>query len=53
MKGRCKIALKLIMKRHWGTINITFEEIAKESFLAVSTVKQLARVYRKEQESYD
>jgi len=49
LKGRCQAAMKLIKKRHWRTLEITLNQIAKECFLSHSAVKAMARKYRQEQ----
>ena len=46
-KSRCEKAREVIAKRHSGEIKITLVEIAETYFLGYSTVKALARDYRK------
>ena len=46
-ESRCEKARKVIAKRHSGEIKITLKEIAETHFLGYSTVKALARDYRK------
>ena len=45
--NRCQQAMKLITKRHFGKLDISISEIAKQCHLAKSSVKQMAYKYRK------
>lgn len=45
--SRCDNARELIAKRESGELDITLKEIGKQVFLSYSTVKGLARDYRK------
>lgn len=46
--SRCDIALELIARREAGTLAIKLTEIAEQCLLGYSTVKTLARDYRKQ-----
>ena len=48
IKSRTSTAKALVMQRHWGSIKMSLNQIARECFLAHSTVKAIARKYRKE-----
>jgi len=53
IKGRCQRAVKLIAQRYWDNNNVTtHREIADKCGLQKSSVKELTKKYRKEQEVY-
>ena len=52
IKGRCQKAMKLIAQRYWGNLKLTHREIGDKSQLKKSSVKEMAKKYRKLQEAY-
>lgn len=48
IKTRTSTARGLVIQRHWGRNKMSLNQIARECFLAHSTIKAIARKYRKE-----